>query len=103
MGAELALSIVNERRLGEFAAPLHASKAIMAAKWTVRGGLALQATRRPMLAHVASVAYLAAGLMFRYGWVRAGRASAADDMAVARSNRPSPDGASPGSSASSRP
>jgi formate-dependent nitrite reductase membrane component NrfD len=104
MGAELLLSIVNERRIGDFGGPLRSSKTIKAAKWTVRAGLALQATRRPALAHVASVAYLAAGLMFRYGWVRAGRASAGDDTAVARSNRPLPSGVSPGSSASgSRP
>jgi formate-dependent nitrite reductase membrane component NrfD len=102
MGAELALSIINERRIGDYAAPLD-SKVIKGAKWTVRAGLALQATRRPALAHAASVVYLAAGLLFRYGWVRAGRASAGDDMAVARSNRPSPDGVSPGSSASNRP
>jgi formate-dependent nitrite reductase membrane component NrfD len=102
MAAELLLSIVNERRIGEYAKPLD-SKMIKGAKWTVRAGLALQATRRPALAHVASVAYMAAALMFRYGWVRAGRASAGDDTAVARSNRPSPDGVSPGSSASARP
>jgi formate-dependent nitrite reductase membrane component NrfD len=103
MGAELLLSVINERRLGEFGAPLHSSKLIKGAKWTVRAGLALQATRRPALAHAASVVHMAAALMFRYGWVRAGRFSAADDIAVARSNRPSPAGVSPGSSASSRP
>jgi len=32
---------------------------------------------------VASVAYLAAGLLFRFAWVRAGQASASDDEAVA--------------------
>jgi formate-dependent nitrite reductase membrane component NrfD len=93
MGAELLLSIVNERRIGDYAKPLD-SKLIKGAKWTVRAGLALQATRRPALAHVASVVYMAAALMFRYGWVRAGRASAGDDEAVARSNRPLEDSSS---------
>ncbi len=34
-----------------------------------------------------SVCYLAAGLCFRYGWVEAGKRSAADDEAVARMAR----------------
>jgi hypothetical protein len=87
MGAELLLSVVNERRLGPFARPLD-SKLMKAAKWTVRAGLALQATRRAPLGHAASVLYLGAGLMFRYAWVRAGVASATDDESVARANRP---------------
>jgi formate-dependent nitrite reductase membrane component NrfD len=87
MGAELALSIVNDRRLGEVGAPLHESKVMRGAKWAVRAGLALQATRKPALAHVASVIHLAAGLAFRAAWVRAGRASASDDRAVAKAAR----------------
>jgi formate-dependent nitrite reductase membrane component NrfD len=89
MLAELTLSIVNERRLGPLAADLERGrpgKMFRAAKWLVRGGLALRLLRgrtgRP--AHdVASVAYLAAGLLFRFAWVRAGQASASDDEAVA--------------------
>jgi formate-dependent nitrite reductase membrane component NrfD len=87
MGAELMLSIVNDRRLGEVGAPLHQSKAMKGAKWAVRAGLALQATRRPKLAHVASVIHLGAGLAFRYAWVRAGQASALDDRVVAEQAR----------------
>jgi formate-dependent nitrite reductase membrane component NrfD len=87
MGAELALSIVNERRLGEVGAPLHASRTMKGAKWAVRAGLALQATRRPKLAHAASVIHLAAGLAFRVAWVRAGRSSALDDRMVAEQAR----------------
>ncbi|WP_051323864.1 NrfD/PsrC family molybdoenzyme membrane anchor subunit [Candidatus Solirubrobacter pratensis] len=97
MAAELALSIVNERRLPEtIGRPLRESKVLKAAKWTVRAGLGLQATRSPKLAHVASVLHLAAGLLFRYGWVRAGADSAKDDRAVAEMARPSPSGVSPG-------
>ncbi len=87
MAAELLLSIANDRRLGDVGAPLHRSKLMRGAKWGVRAGLALQATRRPALAPVASVAHLAAGLAFRYAWVRAGRASASDDRAVAEAAR----------------
>jgi hypothetical protein len=88
MAAELALSIVNERRLPPgIGAPLE-SKLMKAAKWTVRGGLALQLTRGPKLAHAASALHLAAGLMFRYAWVRAGVVSARDDRAVAEMARP---------------
>jgi formate-dependent nitrite reductase membrane component NrfD len=104
MAAELALSIVNERRLPDgIGKPLHSSKLLKAAKWTVRAGLALQLTRSPKAAHAASVLHLAAGLMFRYGWVRAGVASALDDRAVAEMARPLPSGTSPGSSSGSRP
>src|SRR5262249_1805617 len=87
MAAELALSIVNDRRLGDVGAPLHASKAMKSAKWAVRAGLALQATRRPRLAHAASVIHLAARLAFRVAWVRAGRISALDDRGVAEEAR----------------
>jgi formate-dependent nitrite reductase membrane component NrfD len=88
MGAELALSVINERRLGRLAAPLGASALMKAAKWSVRAGLLAQLTRRRTPAHAASVLYLAAGLLFRYAWVRAGRVSAADDRAVAETARP---------------
>jgi formate-dependent nitrite reductase membrane component NrfD len=87
MAAELMLSIVNDRRLGDVGAPLHGSKAMKGAKWAVRAGLALQATRRPRLAHLASVIHLGAGLAFRVAWVRSGRLSALDDRGVAEEGR----------------
>jgi formate-dependent nitrite reductase membrane component NrfD len=93
MTAELALSIVNERRLGDVAPALEhgrPGKQFKAAKWLVRIGLSLRAVRartgRP--AHdVASVLYLLAGMLFRYAWVGAGRQSAADHVAVAKTHR----------------
>jgi formate-dependent nitrite reductase membrane component NrfD len=107
MLAELGLSVINERRIGDFGKPLHRSKLMKAAKWLVRGGLGLQLTRRRELEHAASLIYLAAGLMFRYAWVRSGPVSARDDEAVAQAARsPSvrPAGVSPGSPpAGSRP
>jgi hypothetical protein len=98
MGAELALSVINERRLGRLAAPLD-GPLMRSAKRAVEAGLLLQLTRRRTAAHAASVLYLAAGLLFRYAWVRAGRASAADDRAVAETARPLSDetSSSPGS------
>ena len=93
MTAELLLSQYNERRLGELATGLEHGRPGMlfkAAKWLVRGGLALRFARsrtgRP--AHdVASVMYLVAGLCFRYAWVRAGQINAGDDEVVAKMAR----------------
>jgi hypothetical protein len=93
MAAELALSIINDRRLGPLASGLQTDrpgKLFKAAKWSVRAGLAMRALRRPLgpnIHHLASVLYLAAGLMFRYAWVGAGRHSARDDRAVAEMHR----------------
>jgi hypothetical protein len=96
MTAELALSIINERRLGPLAHALdqgRPGKLFKAAKWSVRAGLALQLLRSrggPSTGHAASLLYLAAGLMFRYAWVGAGPLSARDDRqvaAMARSRR----------------
>jgi hypothetical protein len=89
MAAELALSEVNERRLGAHA--VH-SKKMKIAKWLVRAGLAAQASRRT--GPLPSLVYLAAGLLFRYAWVEAGLPSANDDRSVAemsRSKRPPED------------
>jgi hypothetical protein len=86
--AELALSTINERRLGRLAAALEEGspgRLFRVAKWAVRGGLALRLLRRrsgPATHHVASCLYLGAGLAFRYAWVAAGRHSATDDEAV---------------------
>jgi Polysulphide reductase, NrfD len=89
MTAELVLSVINERRLGPLASGLKAGrpgKLFKAAKWAVRAGLVLQ--RGPAVPqHAASVLHLAAGLMFRYAWVGAGRISATDDRVVAEMAR----------------
>jgi len=89
MGAELALSSINERRLGRLGRALEEGRPgrlFAFAKWSVRGGLALRLGRKrggPWVPHVASVLYLAAGLAFRFAWLGAGRASAEDHEAVA--------------------
>jgi formate-dependent nitrite reductase membrane component NrfD len=93
IATELALSTLNERRLGRLAEALEAGgvgKLFRGAKWAVRTGLALRLVRRragPTSHHVASGLYLAAGLAFRYAWVAAGRNSARDDRAVAKTAR----------------
>jgi formate-dependent nitrite reductase membrane component NrfD len=93
MGAELALSSLNEQRLGQLADVLEhgrAGRLFRFAKWAVRIGLLLRFTRRrfgPWEHHVASLLYLSGGLAFRFAWVEAGRASARDDEAVARTAR----------------
>jgi hypothetical protein len=85
MAVELALSTINERRLGDAAAPLERSGLFKAAKWLVRAGMGLRVARRG--SHATSLAYLAAGLCFRFAWVKAGPPSARDDEAVARMAR----------------
>ena len=93
MSAELLLSIVNERRLGPLAKGLatgRPGKLFKAAKWSVRAGLALRLARKPggpATHHVASLLYLAAGLMFRFAWVESGPPSARDDRVVAEMAR----------------
>jgi formate-dependent nitrite reductase membrane component NrfD len=93
MTAELALSVLNERRLGELGEALEHGRPGVMFRWAkrlVRTGLALRFVRartgRP--AHdVASVLYLIAGLLFRYAWVGAGTESASDDRLVAKMSR----------------
>ena len=93
IAAELALSSINEQRLGRLGEALEAGRAgklFRAAKWGVRGGVALRVLRRrggPWVHHVASAMYLISGLGFRYAWVEAGKLSARDDEAVARMGR----------------
>ena len=92
MAGELALSTLNEKRLGRLAESLAQGRPgalFRFAKWAVRVGLALRLARGrgPVVHHVASVLYLAAGLAFRMAWVGAGRTSASDDEAVARMAR----------------
>ena len=93
MGVELLLSVVNERRLGPLAHGLSKGtpgRLFKGAKWSARGGLALQLVRRrggSRAQHLASVLYLAAGLLFRFAWVKAGPPSAHDDRMVAEMAR----------------
>jgi hypothetical protein len=93
MGAELAMSSFNEKRLGRLARSLEEGRPgqlFQAAKWLVRAGLALRLARSrggPWVHHLASVLYLLAGLAFRFAWVGVGRTSALDHEAVARMHR----------------
>jgi formate-dependent nitrite reductase membrane component NrfD len=93
MAAELLLSIANDRQLGPLASGLASGrpgKLFKAAKWSARIGLSLRLLRKPLgprAHHLASLLYLAAGLMFRFAWVGAGRLSARDDRAVAEMHR----------------
>jgi hypothetical protein len=89
IACELALSSVNERRLGELGRPLRERKLYGAAKLAVRAGLALRAIRGPRSRQLSGALFLAGGLAFRYAWVEAGKASAADDDDVARNARSS--------------
>jgi hypothetical protein len=90
--AELALSSVNERRLGRAADSLHdgpPGRLFRVAKGSVLAGLTLRALR-PVIGRrtqdAVSVLYLGAGLAFRLAWVGAGKRSAADDEAVILTN-----------------
>jgi formate-dependent nitrite reductase membrane component NrfD len=96
IAAELALSTINDRRLGRLSEVLSKGRPgllFRAARWTVIGGLALQGLRgrRPWAEHAASACYLAGGLAFRYAWVGAGRGSAHDSEAVALMAREAPE------------
>jgi hypothetical protein len=93
MVAELALSEVNERRLGRLGRALEEgtpARYMRFARSSVMAGLALRLARGrggPWVHHVASVLYMLAGLGFRFAWVGAGAASAHDDEAVAQMAR----------------
>jgi hypothetical protein len=93
IATELALSALNERRLGDLGRALRAGgpeRPFGAAKWAVRAALALRLVRGRGGAradHAASVLHLLAGLAFRFAWVGAGRTSALDDEGVARDAR----------------
>jgi hypothetical protein len=96
MTVELALSELNERRLGPLAEGLEsgrAGKLFSFARTSVLAGLATRALRGrggtgPQ--HVASALFLLAGLAFRFAWVEAGKVNAADDEIVARMARTKP-------------
>jgi len=92
IATELALSAINQRRLGGLSSALEqgaAGRLFRGARRAVLAGLGLRLARRaaPVTQHLASVLYLAGGLAFRYAWLAAGRSSAADHGAVARSAR----------------
>ena len=93
MLTELSLSALGERRLGDAANALRRGRPgvyFRTAKTLVWLGLSLRLVARrtgPREHDLASLIYLAAGLAFRYAWVTAGKASAADDEAVAAMGR----------------
>jgi formate-dependent nitrite reductase membrane component NrfD len=96
MLGELAVSHLGERRLGDADALRGGRPGVgfRLAEGLVALGLSLRIVSRrtgPREHDIASVVYLAAGLAFRYAWVSAGRASAADDAAAAAMAR-GPDG-----------
>jgi Polysulphide reductase, NrfD len=100
MLTELSISALGERRLGDVAQALDRGRPghyFRAAKSLVAVGLALRVLARrtgPREHEIASVMYLTAGLLFRFAWVYAGRASASDDevvAAVAREGGESPE------------
>jgi hypothetical protein len=89
MVTELALSQVNNRRLGQIGSVTHRGRPgalFRIAETTVTAGLAtrLLSRRQPPWVHnAASALFLAGALAFRYAWVEAGKASAGDHEAVA--------------------
>jgi formate-dependent nitrite reductase membrane component NrfD len=100
MLTELSISALGERRLGDAARALDSGRPgfyFRAAKCLVAGGFALRVLARrtgPREHDLASVMYLAAGLLFRFAWVYAGKDSARDDevvASVARDRAGSPD------------
>jgi formate-dependent nitrite reductase membrane component NrfD len=89
MGVELALSAINERRLGPAGRALKARRPhrlFRLAEAAVVAGLGLRLSGRRTYG-VSSSLYLAAGLAFRFAWVEAGRASARDHAGVAQTAR----------------
>jgi formate-dependent nitrite reductase membrane component NrfD len=93
MTAELVLSEVNERRLGDLAEALddgQPGRLFRFARGAVLAGLATRLWRGrggEEARHAASVLFLLAGLAYRFAWVEAGKRNAADDEVVARMAR----------------
>jgi formate-dependent nitrite reductase membrane component NrfD len=93
MAAELILSELNHRRLGDLGPALEHGRpglVFRLAKTLVAGGLLSHLIRKRYgrrVHDVASVMYLLAGLCFRYAWVGAGKLSAGDHVAVAKTAR----------------
>jgi formate-dependent nitrite reductase membrane component NrfD len=107
---ELALSSINERslgRTGRVAGHGRPGQLFRAAKASVLVGLGAQVlsvrTKRRWLENVASIAYLAGGLAFRFAWVEGGRASAEDYEAVVAMARGSAGPSEPGALAAREP
>ena len=88
MLTEFSISAVGERGLGDAAEALRRGRPglyFRSAKTLVALGISLRllARRTGSREHeLASLLYLAAGLLFRFAWVYAGQASATDDAAV---------------------
>lgn len=99
--AELLLSTVNQRRLGPIAKPLREGRSgrmFRLAESAVVVGLAAQVVagrlsgrRSCRIEDTASVLFLTGGLAFRFAWVYAGKASAADHSAAAAVGRGRPE------------
>jgi formate-dependent nitrite reductase membrane component NrfD len=93
MLAELSISTLGERRLGDAAEALRRGRPglyFRTAKSLVGLGLSLRLVARrtgPREHDLASFMYLAAALAFRFAWVYAGKASATDDAVVAATAR----------------
>jgi formate-dependent nitrite reductase membrane component NrfD len=119
MAAELVLSALNDRRLGVAGRALESgrsgrllktARALNGAGLAVRAARALRPARVPARADdVPSALFLAAAILYRLGWVSAGRPSALDHEAVAALARdpaatepvgPPPGGADPSRTAS---
>jgi Polysulphide reductase, NrfD len=93
MFAELALSTINERRLGPLAHGLKGGRPgrlFNAAKWLTRAGLALRLgfrRRGSGTHHAAYGLFMLAALLFRFAWVGAGKENAKEDRVVAQMHR----------------
>jgi formate-dependent nitrite reductase membrane component NrfD len=89
MLVELSISQLGERRLGDAAEALRRGRPgvyFRTAKTLVALGISLRVIARrtgPREHELASLMYLVAGLLFRFAWVYAGKASARDDAVVA--------------------
>ena len=94
MLTELSISAFGERRLGDAAEALRRGRPGTLLPYRQeprrarlsRSGLVARRTG-PREHELASVMYLAAGLLFRFAWVYAGKPSATDDAAVAAIGR----------------
>jgi MFS family permease len=91
--SELLLSEINQHQLGRLASALEdgaGGQWFRRAQWLVRTGLVARLAHKrlgSLSEHFASACFMGAALCFRFAWVRAGRSSALDDEAVARTAR----------------
>jgi formate-dependent nitrite reductase membrane component NrfD len=89
IGVELALSAINERRLGPAGRAMKVRRPrtlFRLAETAVVAGLGLRLAGERAHA-ISSALYLTGGLAFRYGWLEVGRVSARDHEAVAQTAR----------------